>query len=286
MNENFEQNLIKCAQRLSDVYYYFSFNKWINWENPVDLNEKINWLSFNTNTETWSALSDKYGVREFIKSKQLEFLLNDIYEKWDNVEDIDLTNLPTSFVIKTNCSSNDTIIVQDKKYVNLFELKKHFKKVLDKRFGIETSEPHYLRIKPCIFAEKLIGSNINDYKVWCFNGKPYCIQVISNRHEKKTMNVFDVNWNEYKDWLNPIFQNENTIEKPKLLTEMLKYAEILSEGFPQVRVDFYIENERLYFSEMTFTASAGRLLSFNNKALLNMGQEIKIKNIDNNKENN
>ena len=71
MNENFEQNLIKCAQRLSDVYYYFSFNKWINWENPVDLNEKINWLSFNTNTEMWSALSDKYGVREFIKRKQL-----------------------------------------------------------------------------------------------------------------------------------------------------------------------------------------------------------------------
>jgi hypothetical protein len=166
MNKNFENDLFKCAQRLSDVYYFCSFNKWINWENPVNLNEKINWLAFNTNTEIWSTLADKYNVREFLKSKNLGFLLNDIYEKWDNVEDIDFTNLPTSFAIKTNCSSSDTIIIENKKNVNLQEIKTYFNKVLNKRFGIETAEPHYLRIKPCIFAEKLLGNNIVDYKVW------------------------------------------------------------------------------------------------------------------------
>lgn len=286
MNKNFENDLFKCAQRLSDVYYFCSFNKWINWENPVNLNEKINWLAFNTNTEIWSTLADKYNVREILKSKNLGFLLNDIYEKWDNVEDIDFTNLPTSFAIKTNCSSSDTIIIENKKNVNLQGIKTYFNKVLNKRFGIETAEPHYLRIKPCIFAEKLLGNNIVDYKVWCFNGKPYCIQTISDRHGKKAMNVFDTQWNEHTDWLNVSFQNKDTIKKPKSLSDMLKYAMILSEGFPQVRVDFYIEDEKIYFGEMTFTASAGRLLSFNEQTLLKMGEEIDLKNLDNNKENN
>lgn len=42
-----------------------------------NLNEKINLFSFNTDTRTWSALADKYAVIEYIKSKELDFLLND-----------------------------------------------------------------------------------------------------------------------------------------------------------------------------------------------------------------
>ena len=49
MNKNFENDLFKCAQRLSDVYYFCSFNKWINWENPVNLNEKIKEVLLKTN---------------------------------------------------------------------------------------------------------------------------------------------------------------------------------------------------------------------------------------------
>jgi hypothetical protein len=135
-----------------------------------------------------------------------------------------------------------------------------------------------------MFAEKLLETNIVDYKVWCFNGNPYCIQTISDRqikHNKKAMNVFDTEWNEHTEWLNKEYQNEDSIEKPLLLTEMLEYAKILSKGFPQVRVDFYITNNQIYFGEMTFTAACGRLLSFTNESLLKMGEEIKIRNIDN-----
>ena len=283
-DENLEKNLIKYSQYIASNYYYYTFGKEINWNDPQNLNEKINWLAFNTDTRLWSVLADKYAVREYIKSKELDFLLNDIYQKWDNIEDIDLTNLPQSFVIKTNCSCGDTLIIKDKSKYNIEEIKNHFKEVLKERFVIKTAEPHYLRIKPCIFAEKLLETNIVDYKVWCFNGNPYCIQTISDRqikHNKKAMNVFDTEWNEHTEWLNKEYQNEDSIEKPLLLTEMLEYAKILSKGFPQVRVDFYITNNQIYFGEMTFTAACGRLLSFTNESLLKMGEEIKIRNIDN-----
>lgn len=272
---NYSSNLLVFAKRVASMLYKNTFNKNINWENPKNLNEKINWLAFNTDTEKWSVLADKYSVQEYVKEKGLGFLLNPIYEKWDNIEDINFNNLPDSFAIKTNCGCGDTIIVKNKNEQNISILKEKFKNTLLDRFGIITAEPHYLRIKPCIFAEKLLEGEIIDYKVWCFNGKPYCIQTISNRDkDKKDMNIFDTKWEEKRTWLNPYYQNKNTIEKPKQLNEILQYAEILAEGFPQVRVDFYIKENKVIFGEMTFTAACGRLVSFTNEALDKMGKEI------------
>ena len=38
---------------------------------------------------------------------------------------------------------------------------------------------------------------------------------------------------------------------------MLQAAAILSEGWPEVRVDFYVVDGKLYFGEMTMTAASG-----------------------------
>ena len=38
---------------------------------------------------------------------------------------------------------------------------------------------------------------------------------------------------------------------------MIKLSEILAEGFPTVRVDFYEVNDRVYLGEMTFTSGSG-----------------------------
>ena len=43
------------------------------------------------------------------------------------------------------------------------------------------------------------------------------------------------------------------IIKPKSFEKMKKLAEILSEGIPQVRIDFYDINGNIYFGEMTFS---------------------------------
>ena len=42
---------------LAGILYRKKFNKDINWKNPVDLNEKINWLAFNTDTSQWQRLA-------------------------------------------------------------------------------------------------------------------------------------------------------------------------------------------------------------------------------------
>lgn len=263
----------------ADYLYQQIFGKRISWRKPLDLNEKINYLAFYTDTTNWTKLADKYEVHNYVKAKGLAHLLNPIYEKWDSVEEIDVTNLPKAFVLKTNCGSGDTIVVRDKERIDIFEVKRHFNEVLKHRFGIDGAEPHYLKIKPCIFAESLLPGNIVDYKIWCFHGNPYCILTVSNRNtieHSMDLNYFDVQWNRRNECISEHYRNSVIVEKPKNLSMMLEYATILSKGFPQVRVDFYEIGNQVYFGEMTFTSAAGRMDYYTEETLLDMGNQIKL----------
>ena len=63
------------------------------------------------------------------------------------------------------------------------------------------------------------------------------------------------------------------------ILKMLEYASILSQGFPQVRVDLYEVDGSIYFGEMTFTSMMGRMTYLTQQALLQMGQQIILPNI-------
>ena len=54
---------------------------------------------------------------------------------------------------------------------------------------------------------------------------------------------------------------------------MIATAANLSKGFPEVRVDFYIVNGRLYFGEMTFTSCAGRFNPYTKEYLVELGKQ-------------
>lgn len=57
-------------------YRYF-MHKDINWNDPTDLNEKINWLKFHSESKRWSDLTDKYKLENLLRknvSKIFSFL--------------------------------------------------------------------------------------------------------------------------------------------------------------------------------------------------------------------
>ncbi len=53
------------------------------------------------------------------------------------------------------------------------------------------------------------------------------------------------------------FRKDVIIPKPECLDEMLKIASKLSEPFPEVRVDFYIVNNKPIIGELTFSTGYG-----------------------------
>jgi hypothetical protein len=269
---------------MANKMYRSAMGKNIDWENPIDLNEKINWMKFNYDTTEWTRLADKYLVRDYVSQKGLADILVKLYGVWEDANDIDFEKLPNQFVLKTNHSCGTNIIVEDKSKLDIAKTRKKLNKWLKVKYGVDTVEPHYAGIKPLIIAEEFlvndnkISSSLVDYKVFCLNGKPHSILVCANRIEgHKDVGFYDVDWRLLPDMINlKHYTNSVEIKVPTNLSQMIKSAAILSEGHPFVRVDFYDVQGRLFFGEMTFTPMGGYMTSIEPKMLEEMGQLVNI----------
>ena len=258
--------------------YKESIGRPCNFSDPMDINEKILWLSFFTDTSLWTTLADKYAVREYVKERIGEEYLVPLLGKWDKAEDIDFSQLPDKFVIKPNNGSYDCCIVTDKSKANLEEIRKKMDFSLKHKFGYEGAEIHYTRIKPCIIAEELLETDevggLVDYKMWCFNGKPHNILVCSDRNpitHHSNLISYDLNWNRRTENLTHSFQNEAMVEKPVNLRELLNIASKLSQGLPQARIDLYNIKGKIYFGEITLTSNFGMMPYYTQQVLDDMG---------------
>lgn len=145
-------------QQYADYLYKLAFGHGIDWEHPRDLNEWINYLAFKTDTSEWTRLADKYEVRQFVEERGLGHILLPLYGKWECPEDIDFDALPQSFVMKTNCSCGDTIIVGDKSKADYDAIRQKMRRALEGRdeLFVQSAEPHYLKIRQFIVCEQLI----------------------------------------------------------------------------------------------------------------------------------
>lgn len=224
---------------------------------------------YNTNISVWSLLADKYKVREFISRKGFKETLIPLITIWDSPSKIEFDNLPEQFVIKMNNGSGDVRVIRNKKEANYQEIKEHSTNLFYEDFG-RNGEIHYSGIKPLIIVEEFLDNNkqsvkstsLIDYKIWCFNGKAYCIMVCSNRKPGSfNISFYDRNWifkpsiGRYNDY----YRKGEHFPPPVNAIKMISMAEELSKGFPQVRIDFYEVDSKLYFGEMTFSSAAGRM---------------------------
>lgn len=249
----------------------------------LDLNEKILWLSFFTDTRPWSRLADKWAVHDFVRQRVGADVLVPLLGRWDRAADIDFTALPDSFVIKPNNGSYDVILVPDKQRADLADIRRRLDRSLHTRFGLDNAEPHYLRIKPCILAEEMLPTDgpegLVDYKVWCFDGRPFGVLACVGRdpvtHHAHLV-CYDLHWRRHPEWLAPAFRNDCTLPRPQGLERMLDVAARLSTGFPEVRVDLYYVRDRLYFGEMTFTSNYGMMPYFTQETLDEMGRSCPL----------
>lgn len=277
---------------LTRIRYYVTFKKHLNLSNPQDLNEKIKWAMLYSDTSRWTDLADKYKVRKYIEHIGLSDTLVQLYAVWDNVKNIDFSQLPDSFILKSNNGNGKGTF----KIINKSDLTKDKEKALlkllnnwlkQKRIGALSAENHYLNISPRIVAEEVLKPGKNeksliDYKIWCFNGKAECIFVCSDRsssgNSAKIM-VYDLDWNPHPETLvfNSDYERAEIIEKPQNFTKMIEIAERISTGFPELRVDLYNIDGNIHFGEMTFTSQGGGMDYFTPEYLKYLGSRINIK---------
>ena len=238
----------------------------INWDNPQDINEKINWMKLYGDTSEWPRLADKYLVREYVKERIGEQYLTKLYGVWKNAKEIDFDKLPENFVLKTNHGAGTVLPVCNKSTLDIPQTIDRLNKWLKIKYGYRTIEPHYLKIKPLIIAEEFLqndttySSSLVDYKIYCFDGEPYSILVCADRKigEHAHFSYYDIDWTPRPDVLNTKLVGPHVnYPKPACLDELLNCAKRLSNGHPQARVDFYIVNGHPIFGEMTMSSNGG-----------------------------
>lgn len=280
-------HLLKPIQ-VARLKHFYKFHKMPNYEHPTDINEKINWNKFYGDTSRWADLADKYKVRKYVEFLGLGDILVQLYGRWDKASKIDWNRLPNQFVLKVNNGCGDIFICRDKDRLDKAAVVDAYDRLVSIKYGDVTGEPHYAKIQPCIIAEELLDvnkqsiktSSLIDYKVWCLNGKPYCIWCAWNREKGGAdTGVYDLDWKYHPEW--SVFtehyrQGKEILPKPKNFKRMLEIAIKLSEEFPILRVDLYEVNGKIYFGELTFTSLGGFMDYLTPEVLLDMGSKVRI----------
>lgn len=88
----------------------------MDFENPVTLSDKLVVLkikNYNHNPLV-KQCADKYAVREYVRSKGHNDVLNELIGVYDSVEDIEWDKLPDQFAIKWNFGCGFNVICRDK----------------------------------------------------------------------------------------------------------------------------------------------------------------------------
>lgn len=258
MSFSFRLNKMFSDELYLRCRYRAAFNKKLNLDSPKTFNEKLQWLKIYDHNPAYTNMVDKYEVRNYIAQTIGNRYLIPLLGKWNDINDINFDKLPNKFVLKCTHDSGGVVICTNKKELNIKKTKKFLEKKLNTNFFYRGREWPYKNVTPRVIAEQYMvdesGYELKDYKWFCFNGEPKIMFVATDRENNDVETKFDFFDMEFKHlpFLNGHPNSEKKIEKPSTFEEMKKLAADLSKNIPQVRIDFYDINGKVYFGEITF----------------------------------
>lgn len=243
--------------------YRGKMGKRLRLDGPKTFNEKLQWLKLYDRRPEYTRMVDKYLVRDYIAERMGEQYLIPLLGVWDRPEDVPFETLPEQFVIKCNHNSGlGMYICKDKARLNPSEVRRELDLGLRQDYYLTGREWPYKNVPRKILAEQYLESDaggLTDYKIHCFHGTPKFILVCRSRFsaEGLTDDFYTPQW-EHMDLRRPGVPNGTTpVPRPEKLEEMLTFAKELSRDIPFLRVDLYLVEGRIYFSELTFFPASG-----------------------------
>lgn len=235
----------------------------LNLDNPKTFNEKLQWLKLYNRKPEYTRMVDKYEAKRCVADIIGEEYIIPTLGVWERFEDINFDALPNQFVLKTTHGGGNTgvVICKDKNTFDILKAKKKLEASLKQDIYMSLREWPYKNVKRRIIAEEyVVDSNgeLNDFKFFCFNGEPKVMLVATERNSKTGVcfDYFDMEFNHL-----PFEQggpnSKQLLTRPEAMADMIQIAKRLSRNIPQVRVDLYNVDGRIFFGEMTFFDSSG-----------------------------
>lgn len=240
-------------------------------KNATTFNEKVLFRKqFLMHDINYTFLSDKVLVRKYVcKRIGSDYFVPLLYHT-SCPENLLNYSPPCDVMLKPNHGAGMYRVVRASDYdVEKNDIISLCNKWLEIDFSQVQREIHYKNIVRQVLVEKLLGDGRiapTDYKFHMFRNRDGCfnyvLQIINERFTgclSRTFYVngfdepFDIHDDPSKDSTTSNFVH---VDK-RLATEALKLSCLLAADFDYVRVDWYIHDGQLYFSELTFTPAAG-----------------------------
>lgn len=231
-------------------------------ESPVTYTEKLQWLKLYDHRPEYTVMVDKYEVKKYVAGKIGSEYVIPLLGVWDRPEDIDFDALPEKFVLKATHDSGGIVICRDRATLDPQEVRKKFRPLMKRNYYWGTREWPYKHVKPRIIAEAYMEDSrqgeLRDYKFFTFGGEPKVLYIAQGRGkgEPTVADFFDMEFHHLPFTIDHDMAAVPP-EKPACFEEMKRLAAELSRGTPQLRVDFYEVDGKVYFGEMTFFHCSG-----------------------------
>lgn len=193
-------------------------------------------------------VSDKYLVKDYVRSKVGEQYNVPTIAVFDNYLDLVKFNFPESCCIKPTQASQAVILRKNGEPIDITETEKWF----ELNYYKKTRERNYKYLKPKVIVEPLIfgSTDLMDYRLFCYKGKVKLICIDVGKFSGYQRIFYTKDWVKQDFSLKyPLFEGE--IEKPKNLEEMIIVAEKLSNELDFIRVDLYSDGENCLVGEIT-----------------------------------
>lgn len=246
------------------ICYRGRVGKKLNLNNPTLFTEKLNWMKLYDKNPLYPTLADKLAVRSYVRNIAGDGVLVPLLGAWDRAEDVDFTALPDRFALKCTHDSGGVRVCTGQGDFDKTEAIRFLSDHLNRNYYWRGREWWYRKVPPKVIAEAYIGSPEgklpDDYKFFCFDGQVKCLAFCTNRRKATADYYFltrDYEMFPVNDRSRDCLKEGITLTPPACYEEMVALAEKLSKGIPQVRVDLYELEGKIYFGEMTLCDQCG-----------------------------
>lgn len=235
----------------------------LNLDKPKTFTEKIQWLKIHNRKHEQTLMVDKVLAKKYVASKIGEEYIVPTIGVWESADEINFDELPDQFVLKCNHDSGGVVICKDKGELNKTAAVNKLNRAMKRNSYRAAREWPYKNVERRILAEQYLedeqSGELKDYKFFAFNGEVKALFIASDRQnpaEETKFDFFDSEFN-HLPIINGHPNSCHLPAKPQNFDLMKTLAGRLSQGFPQLRVDFYEVNDRVYFGELTFSHYGG-----------------------------
>lgn len=217
----------------------------------------------------FTKLADKCAVRKLVSAKVGDAYFVPLIGIYKCIDEIDFNLLPNQFVLKCTHDSGSAMVCRDKSKFSVEAATAKIKNHLKMNMYFRKREWHYKDICPKVLVEEYVElyvdptsqSSITTCRVHCFEGRPEYLEIdVQDAQGNDYSNMYDTQWTLQPFRVDLKDNSPSALAAPKQLQEIIKLSEKLCFAYGYCRVDFLLSQDHVYFSEITLTPNAGRMV--------------------------